>query len=54
MSLNHRDIEDISNSRAARSMTSTDGKPCIVKTPEQVRVSRETQVSIGQGEGDTR
>lgn len=54
MSLNHRDIEDISTIRAASSIISTDGKACIVKTPEQVRVSNETQVSIGQGEGDTK
>ena len=54
MSLNHNDIEDISNSKAKANIICTEGKPCIVKTPEQVRVRRETQVKMGQGEGETK
>jgi len=29
-------------------------KPCIVKTPEVVKVNKLIQVNIGQGEGETR
>lgn len=28
--------------------------PCIVKTPDVVRVSKLIQVKIGQGDGDTK
>jgi hypothetical protein len=29
-------------------------KPCIVRTPEVVRVNKLIQVNSGQGEGDTK
>ena len=54
ISLNQRDMEDISSNKANVSITKTKGNPCIVKTPEQVSVKRERQVSIGQGEGETK
>ena len=54
MSLNHNDIEDTNKNRAEISIICAEGNPCIVKTPEQVRVKREKQVNIGQGEGETK
>lgn len=54
MSLNHNDIENISNKRPKANMICTEGNPCIVKTPEEISVKRETQVKTGQGEGETR
>lgn len=54
ISLNHKDIEDINTAKAINSIICTEGKPCMVNTPEQVRVKRETQVKTGQGEGETR
>lgn len=54
ISLNHKDIDDTNSSKAEPNITSTKGKACMVKTPEQVTVKREIQVNIGQGEGDTR
>ena len=54
MSLNHNDIEDINKNRAENNITCIDGNPCMVKTPEQVSVKRETHVNMGQGEGETR
>ena len=54
MSLNHNDIEDINNITAMPNIINTNGKPCIVSTPEQVSVKREIHVSIGQGDGETK
>jgi hypothetical protein len=54
MSLNHNDIENINNNRAEANMICTEGNPCMVRTPDDVSVKRETQVNIGQGEGETR
>jgi hypothetical protein len=31
-----------------------DEKPCIVKTPDVVKVNKLIQVNIGQGEGETK
>jgi len=54
MSLNQNDIENTKDNNANISIIFTKGKPCIVRTPEQVRVKREIQVKIGQGEGETK
>lgn len=54
MSLNHNDIEKITNKKANIKAICTDGKPCMVKTPEQVSVKIEMEVNIGQGEGETK
>jgi hypothetical protein len=35
-------------------MLDTNQKPCIVKTPEVVRVNRVILEKTGQGEGDTK
>jgi uncharacterized protein YlzI (FlbEa/FlbD family) len=54
MSLNHNDIENISNNRPETNIICTEGNPCIVKTPEVISVKREREVKTGQGEGETR
>ena len=54
MSLNHKDIDDINSVKAINNIICTEGKPCMVITPEQVSVKRERQVKAGQGEGETR
>ncbi len=54
MSLNQNDIENIKESRANANITFTKGNPCIVRTPEQVRVSKDIEVKIGHGEGGTK
>ncbi len=45
---------DISSMNAKASQLFADAKLCMVKTPEVVRVSKLTQVNIGQGEGETK
>ena len=54
ISLNKNDIEKITNKNAKVKAICTDENPCIVRTPVKVSVSREIQVNIGHGEGDTR
>lgn len=54
MSLNQNDIEDIKDNKASNTITMTKENPCIVRTPEQVRVKRDIEVNIGQGEGETK
>jgi hypothetical protein len=54
ISLNQNDIDNVTNKKANSKTIFTDGNPCIVKTPEQVRVKRDKQVNTGQGEGETK
>ena len=54
ISLNQNDIEKIRDSKANISIIFTKGKPCIVRTAEQVRVKREIEVNTGHGEGETK
>ena len=53
-SLNQKDIEEITNIKAKVKKYSAWLKPCIDSTPLVVKVSKEIQVYMGQGEGDTR
>jgi hypothetical protein len=45
---------EISNTNAQGSQLPADEKPCMVNTPEVVKVNKLTQVNIGQGEGETK
>ena len=45
---------DISDINARGNQYPADSKPCIVETPDVVKVSKLIQVNIGHGEGDTR
>jgi len=45
---------EINKINAEGNQSSALTKPCIVKTPEVVRVNKLIQVNSGQGEGDTK
>jgi len=53
-SLNQKNILDMTNTSAHDNQKPALVKPCIVNTPEVVKVKRLIQVNIGQGEGDTK
>ena len=53
-SLNQNDIDDTKAIKAKYNTKFALKKPCIVNTPVVVTVNNEMQVSIGQGEGETR
>lgn len=53
-SLNQKHMDAISKIRAKKKKSCEDPTPCIVETPDVVRVSKEADVKIGQGDGDTR
>lgn len=53
-SLHHKTIEYIKVIKANSANKLEWLKPCMVKTPVVVKVSKEIQVKIGQGDGDTR
>jgi hypothetical protein len=53
-SLHHKTIEYIKVIKANSANKLELLKPCMVKTPVVVKVSKEIQVKIGQGDGDTR
>ena len=53
-SRNQNDIEEIKDIKANIRKYSALWNPCIVKTPDVVKVNKETQVKIGQGDGDTK
>ena len=53
-SLNQKNILDITNTSAHDNQKPALVKPCIVNTPEVVKVKRLIQVNIGHGEGDTK
>ena len=53
-SLNHKAILESKQSSAQANQYSALTKPCMVRTPEVVRVNKLTQVKIGQGDGDTK
>ena len=53
-SLNQRNILDISSKKAINNHSWELEKPCIVSTPDVVRLKRLRHVSIGQGDGETR
>jgi hypothetical protein len=54
MSLNQNDIEETTNMKAKAKKYSALLKPCIDSTPLVVKVNRDIQVYIGQGEGLTK
>lgn len=54
ISLNQNDIDKVTNKKANINIIFTYGNPCIVRTPELVRVNRDKQVNTGQGEGETK
>ena len=54
ISLNQNDIEEIKDIKAKIKKYFALLNPCIVKTPDVVKVNKETQVKIGQGDGDTK
>jgi hypothetical protein len=53
-SLNQKNILETRRINAAGNQLLADENPCIVNTPEVVKVNRLIQVNIGQGEGDTK
>ena len=53
-SLNQKNILETTSANAAGSQLPAEEKPCIVKTPEVVKVNKLIQVNIGQGEGETK
>jgi hypothetical protein len=54
MSRNQKDIEEIKDTKAKIKQYSASLKPCIVKTPELVKVNNDIHVYKGQGEGETK
>jgi len=54
MSLNQKDIEDTKDINANVKKISAFKNPCIVKTPDCVRVNKLIHVYKGQGEGETK
>jgi len=53
-SLHQKDIESIRETNPKYKKTDSPLKVCIVKTPLQVKVNKDTQVKIGHGEGETK
>jgi hypothetical protein len=45
---------EINNTNASGKKYPADSKPCIVETPDVVKVNKLIQVNIGQGEGETK
>ncbi len=54
MSLNHKDILEITQINANNKKYFALTKLCIVKTPVQVKLNKDIQVFNGQGLGDTK
>ena len=54
MSLNQNDIDETREIKANSKKLPAQTKPCIVKTPDEVRFNKLILLNNGQGDGDTK